>query len=1194
MKEILVPLQAYLLGRSGSTLAGLVLLLSLVWWGGPYVGLQSENLRLAVMAAILVLAVGLWVVRRLLVRRRAGIFRAELQASAGGGREQEIEELRQKMDSAIASLKASGLGVGYRGNSALYALPWFLLIGPAAAGKTTLLRNSGLHFPYAQGDDIDIKGFGGTRNCDWWFADEAVLLDTAGRYTTEENDREEWLAFLGMLRRHRSKAPLNGVMVAVSLVDLLTAEEGGIEWHVKIIRERLDELTRQLGCVFPVYLVVTKADLLKGFTAFFEDLGEHERGQVWGSWLLGERTGTDLAEAFRTRLAELHARLCELRLRKLSMQRNLERKGDIFDFPAQFASAGERLQEFFRLLVKENPYQETPRFSGVYFTSGTQEGTPIQRLVGNMRQAFGYLEKGGNDIKAPSRSFFVKKLFQEVIFPNSRATTRNRRRDLINRWLKGAWVTASLAAIAGSVLLLSTSFTSNALLAHQGRDVVKELENQLLARERNEERVFQAVGLVHDHYSKLLDYRERLPFHLLFGVYEGNAQIEPVRAALLDALDLVFFRPAVTSLEYRLENFGRQWEAADAQGQEKLREGYYQGLKAYLMLTEPEYLVPGFVTPLLTEIWVENQRREGVGKGTDEEQVETMEAMVKLYLSHLGRPAGDPQGMPAAVGREALVAAARKHMRALPDAQRLYAQLRTRHFVGVEDRRLEDLVKGETGGILTSTGKVPGIYTARAWREVISREIRNAAMAASRGDWVLGFHGDAEEAAEQEAAGAAEGSVDPELVAKLEKEIRRLYFADYAEAWFAFLEGVRMTPFTSVQDTSSKLQLLARSDGPLCELMRAVAANINPEEPGGELSSGVAAGRVPELESVFADLRNLANPADNMTVSLLLNQYLLSVSSVQNEMERLAAAADISRESSRYAARVLGGSGGDLELYRGWVSTGSLLNSLEPRTRRIAANLMTGTVRHAWGTILREATRDLEQQWKSAVVATYARKLRGKFPFVDSANDAALADVADFFRPQDGVFWSFVRNNLSPFLTENRGEWRPKSWLDMGPAFSREMLETITRSQMITASLFRRGSDEPSIEFYLYPLPARGVSETLFVTNGQEFRYRNEPQEWRKFRWPGDTEKLGATVGGVVGRSVSRGELSRDGIWGIFHLLRQATVTQESGIEYLSVWELEGNTGLPVTVQFRIKADRENNLFDRRVLTGFDVPENLF
>src|SRR5262249_61015588 len=100
------------------------------------------------------------------------------------------------------------------GRPALYALPWYMIGGPPAAGKSTALLASGLNFPYTPGSGRGIRGVGGTRNCDWWFTQEAILLDTAGRYMTEEDDREEWLAFLSFLRKNPPKKPLNGVLVA--------------------------------------------------------------------------------------------------------------------------------------------------------------------------------------------------------------------------------------------------------------------------------------------------------------------------------------------------------------------------------------------------------------------------------------------------------------------------------------------------------------------------------------------------------------------------------------------------------------------------------------------------------------------------------------------------------------------------------------------------------------------------------------------------------------------------------------------------------------------------------------------------------------------------------------------------------------------------------------------------------------------
>ncbi len=1202
MNNILLFLQAYLLGRSGSRIVGLLLLFSLVWWAGPYVGLEGEKLRLWVIGGILLFALTVWLVRLWLVRRRAARFKEELQSQGGSaaGRELEIEELRSKMDEAIASLKSSELGIGYRGNAALYALPWFMIIGPSAAGKTTLLRNSGLHFPYAQGSDIDIKGFGGTRNCDWWFSNEAVLLDTAGRYTTEEDDHEEWSAFLAMIKKYRSRIPLNGVMVAVSLADLLTADEGGLEWHVKVIRDRLNELTTELGCVFPVYIVLTKCDLLHGFEAYFQDLSETDRNQVWGSWLACSSDEGDLATRFEARMAELYRRLCELRLRKLSMERKFESKHEIFDFSAQFQSTADKLVEFINTLVQNNPYQETPHFCGIYFTSATQEGTPIQRIVGNLRQAFGYVEDEGPGEPRTPKSFFIKKLFQDVIFPNAHGVSKNRRRELVHRWLKSAWVMTCLAAVGGAVLLLSTSLTSNTLLINNGTSTAHSLRQQMTAEEPSQQRTFAALAGVYDHYQTLLAYQERLPWHLMLGVYQGQKQIQPTRALLVRTLEQASFRPAVTSLEFRLDNFARQWEASGDKGQEKIRDAYYRDLKVYLMLSDPKRIQPDFAVPTLVALWKEQIQRGTPEKAYDEAEEQHLTDMVTLYLEHMQLPADDPMLAGAWRSRSEIVDRAREQLRTPPNAERLYAQIVSKGKISLKGRRLDDLIKGASFGAMTSNATLAGIYTEKGWREFVQPEIEKVVAAASRGDWVIGYYRGEQPAEKEEKTEAAppapveepeEGSINGELAGRLAMEIRDLYFSDYANAWFELLESVRISRFSSLEEASKKILLLARSDGPIGELLRAVSKNINLTE---SVEGSLAAASVEELEAPLRDLRKFTDPADKMTVSLLINQYLLGISTVQSELDRLAAAVDVQRESKLYAANILSGGGASSELYKSWVSTSSLLNGIEARTRNVASKMLIAPIRNAWRTILEEAGKDLEREWKVAVLANYKNRLLGRFPFDRKGTDAALVDLADFFRPDDGIYWSFVHGQLSPFIAEGRRSWREKTWLDLGPGFNRELLGSLTRAKKISAGLFRRGSDEPEIRFSVYPMPTRGLSEMYFEANGQVYRYRNEPQEWRPFRWSANAEKFSARVYGISGRGEARAELEVDGIWGIFHLLDQAKVARESGTQFLNVWEMEGDNGTPIVVQFKIKADRENNLFDPNLFSNFDLPTNLF
>ncbi|MGP9601105.1 type VI secretion protein IcmF/TssM N-terminal domain-containing protein, partial [Psychrobacter sp. AOP42-A1-21] len=127
---------------------------------------------------------------------------------------EEVQALREQMQDAIKTIRKSKIG-DQTGKAALYELPWYMVIGNPAAGKSSAVLHSGLKFPFMdQTNKLSVKGVGGTRNCDWFFSTEGILLDTAGRYSVYEEDRSEWLSFLSLLKKNRPKAPINGIIIA--------------------------------------------------------------------------------------------------------------------------------------------------------------------------------------------------------------------------------------------------------------------------------------------------------------------------------------------------------------------------------------------------------------------------------------------------------------------------------------------------------------------------------------------------------------------------------------------------------------------------------------------------------------------------------------------------------------------------------------------------------------------------------------------------------------------------------------------------------------------------------------------------------------------------------------------------------------------------------------------------------------------
>src|SRR5579872_1934214 len=299
-------------------LIGFLLIAAFVWIAGPYFAfgewrpLESERARLLTILAIL----ALWVLRWIFKKLRAGQLSAQLMKAitARPSAEQQVHgdalQLRERFEEAVGTLKQEK-----RAGRNLYDLPWYIIIGPPGSGKTTALVNSGLNFPLAQKfGKQSVRGVGGTRNCDWWFTDEAVFLDTAGRYTTQDSDQSAdsagWAEFLNLLRKYRRRRPLNGVLVAMSVADLLTLSSTDTDANIAAVRRRLDEVNRHLSITLPVYLIITKCDLIAGFTEYFDDLGVEGRAQVWGTTFPYERSAKgDAAALLPTEFEELVRRV---------------------------------------------------------------------------------------------------------------------------------------------------------------------------------------------------------------------------------------------------------------------------------------------------------------------------------------------------------------------------------------------------------------------------------------------------------------------------------------------------------------------------------------------------------------------------------------------------------------------------------------------------------------------------------------------------------------------------------------------------------------------------------------------------------------------------------------------------------------------------------------------------------------------
>lgn len=339
-----------------------------------------------------------------------------------------IAALGERFKATVAVLKDLRFAGEGGVQRSVHELPWYAVIGAPECGSSTLLRNSGLNFPQLLEDGgPQVTGVGGTRYCEWWFSDEAVLLDTAGRYVAHEakgrsdvyGGTAAWHGFLELLKKHRSRQPLNGAIVSVSVTDLLLWSKAERQHFAAHVRMRLAELYAGLDARFPVYLLVTKMDLLAGFAGFFENLDARGRAQVWGTTFATDAGPIDIGKSYAADFALLQNRLYAEMLGRIEEEGDLARRAAIYRFPQQFHALGPLLGEFlgmaFSTLVDHHPLM----LRGVYFTSATQTGKPVDRVMRTLERAFKLQRRELAATGEGSHSYFVSGLLKEVIFPEA-------------------------------------------------------------------------------------------------------------------------------------------------------------------------------------------------------------------------------------------------------------------------------------------------------------------------------------------------------------------------------------------------------------------------------------------------------------------------------------------------------------------------------------------------------------------------------------------------------------------------------------------------------------------------------------------------------------------------------------------------------------------------------------------------------
>lgn len=1150
------------------TVLGMIML---IWFFGPLLAVADQRFWESAVSRLLAASVLLlcWGLAMVVANGRAGKRQQQQQDSEVDKEhlhqsiaiDKERHELARRFMDALRLIKHSSL-YGSQGESWRRALPWYLMIGPEGSGKTSLLDFSGLDFPLNKVERKLTRDTRSTAYCDWYLTDQAVIMDTAGRYLSQnrpEIDGSAWRKLLSLLRDRSRACPLNGVLITLPVDMLIDSKPGRLESLAETVRTRLDELHRQLRIEVPVYLVLTKADAVDGFDEFFDQLSMEQSRQVLGATFRKGERGNDIAvvgQALETLLKRLSSQV----ITRLHQERDAQRRARMLEFPDQLERIGSGLNVFVEMAFSGNRYQRATHLRGFYLTRAPHRTD----LSDALQDAVTSQENGGLPLHHAGRPRFIHDLLAQVIFPESSLAMLDKEVRRVIDWRQRALYSGAALVVLAAGAVWANGFSAN----HDRLETLRLTAQQLLQQRAQiapQDDVLTLLDVLNTSYqsTRVFPAKQTLGLIERNGLYQGEAANRALLASYQAQLQQELLPRVARQLEAQLQ--------VDTANRERLLDS----LRAYLMLTRQERR---------DRVWL----KEWVAADWSIRYAGHAPAQRQLN-EHLQRLLDLPFEYPV---NAVVVAQAREVLRNESLANVVYRVLRDKA------RRLPDYSLAQRIGpqrmlLAGADYRIPGFFTRQGYQQYFVVQGAGVVSEILRDNWVLGDRAE----------------LDTTDMRRLMIELEQLYFRDYAHHWSEAVAQTALQPFEGPRQGALQMAGLTAANSPMVQWLVEIRDNTRfptlaesidklasvdttgaPLDAVGKVASAVGtqvqqalAENLPDapkkaLQRRFDPLHRLldeenAPGADLTTMLVALDELQLQMAALGRSGQPEVAAYEMAR------ARMTG--------QRDALS--SLRNSAAQLPQPVGG-WFNALAEDAWNHVLHLSYQYVNQRYKEELYGFYAQALDKRYPFhAHSSSDVALNDFREFFKSQ-GVADRFFTTYLKPFVSGEPGHYRLRSVDGYSLPMSRAYLDQMSGVQTIRDSFFAGGIQQPLVQFKLEPYTLDStVSRAEFRLGNQSMEYRHGPIVPVAFTWPTEIEDGRASL--VMDRRVGRplGIEKNTGPWSLFRLLE---LMQTEPLKGRDVWVLKADVG-GMRANYLLLSQRAANPFDMSVLRRLRMPAQL-
>ncbi|WP_225934697.1 ImcF-related family protein [Cupriavidus sp. EM10] len=569
-------------------------------------------------------------------------------------------------------------------------------------------------------------------------------------------------------------------------------------------------------------------------------------------------------------------------------------------------------------------------------------------------------------------------------------------------------------------------------------------------------------------------------------------------------------------------------------------------LGAYLMLAHPDRVDAAFLSQKLAQHWSTDARI------TPGHREDLAERFARFYAEHLK---ANPDWRIDA--RPDLVAGARQTLLAVIGERNavdtIYQSILDGAGSKYPDQTLASLAAGtDPRGLIRAGGVVPGVFTRQAYEGYVEAAIEKAAKRQDvANDWVIS-DGKAQPA--QQAPGNSEADFRHALTER--------YFADYAERWQQFMNGMQWESATTLPGVVDQLKLLADArQSPVIALMKALEYQGGAGARRESLSDSLVAkaqvimgktGGAPTavrpdpagpLGAAFGPVMRLAGQpgqAGGGNGDLSLQRYLDRITAVRLRLQQMTNSADADMQARQIAQSLFQGKGSDLADTRAY---GQLMAaSLGAEWAGMGDTLFVRPIAQAEQAVLQPAQASLDEAWRQSIALPWNRAFASRYPFANTANDASLPELARYIRPQSGLIHAFLKAEVAGVLALRGDQWVPVGSGSGGLTFDPGFLKFINTLQRIAAHLLVQG--DPQYRFELKPIPTPGLTDTLLTIDNQKLHYYNQRESWQAMTWPANNLQVPRTMlQWQTEKAGTSKNYETEGVWAWVRMLEHARVT---------------------------------------------------